>query len=51
MAVMEHAKELNPTSTTPDLGLAQVYMAQGNYDRAVNLLSKQPARAAINLSG
>jgi len=40
---------LSPTSTTADLGLAQVYLAQGNYDRAVTLLPKQPARAAINL--
>ena len=49
IAAMEHARELSPTSTTADLGLAQVYLAQGNYDRAVTLLSKRPARAAISL--
>ncbi|HLB90512.1 MAG TPA: tetratricopeptide repeat protein, partial [Terriglobales bacterium] len=49
IAAFEHAKELSPTSTTADLGLAQVYLAQGNYDRAVTLLSKEPRRTAINL--
>jgi len=48
-AAFNQAKELSPTSTTADLGLAQVYLAQGNYDRAVTLLSKQPAKAVINL--
>jgi Flp pilus assembly protein TadD len=45
MAAMEHAKELSPTSSTPDSGLAQVYLAQGNYDRAVVLLSKAAAKS------
>jgi serine/threonine protein kinase/cytochrome c-type biogenesis protein CcmH/NrfG len=48
IAALEHAKELSPTSTAADLGLGQVYMAQGDYDRAVTLLSKQPV-AAINV--
>lgn len=48
IADFEHARELNATSTTPDLGLAQVHLAQGNHERAVSLLQKQP-KAAINL--
>jgi TolB-like protein/tRNA A-37 threonylcarbamoyl transferase component Bud32/thioredoxin-like negative regulator of GroEL len=48
-AAFNQAKELSPTSTTADLGLAQLYLAQGNYDKAVTLLSKQPAKAVINL--
>ena len=40
IAAFEHAKELNPTSVTPDLGLGQAYLAQGDYDRAVIILSK-----------
>jgi len=38
---LEHSKELNPSSTTADLGLAQVYLGQGDYDRALTLLLKQ----------
>jgi eukaryotic-like serine/threonine-protein kinase len=38
---LEHSKELNPSSTTADMGLAQVYLAQGDNDRAVHLLLKQ----------
>ena len=49
LAAMEQAKELGPTSTTPDLGLAQVYLAQGEYERALSLLSKQPDKAAVSL--
>jgi len=46
----EQARELNPTSITPDLGLGQVYLAQGEYDRAVAVLSKSsgPNRGAVN---
>ena len=40
VAAFEHAKELSPTSTTPDLGLAEVYLAQWEYDRALALLLK-----------
>jgi eukaryotic-like serine/threonine-protein kinase len=50
IVAMEHAKELGPTSgRTPDLGLAQVYLAQGEYDRALSLLSKRPNKDAIGL--
>jgi predicted Zn-dependent protease len=34
------ARELSPTSPSVDLGLGQVYLAQRNYDRAIELLSK-----------
>ena len=49
IVAMEHSKELGPTSTTPNLGLAQVYLAQGEYDRALSLLSKRPNKDAIGL--
>jgi serine/threonine protein kinase/Tfp pilus assembly protein PilF len=48
MTAFQHARELSPTSPTADLGLAQVYLAQGNSERAVSVLQKQPG-AAINL--
>jgi tetratricopeptide (TPR) repeat protein len=48
IATFEHTRELSPISTTPDLGLAQVYLAQGKPERAVSVLQKQPG-AAINL--
>jgi len=40
IAAFEHARELNPTSSYLDLGLGQVYLAQGDYDKAVAALSK-----------
>jgi eukaryotic-like serine/threonine-protein kinase len=48
-AAFEHVRELSPTSPTADLGLAQVYLAEGDSERAVALLSKQGSRAAISL--
>jgi len=47
ISAFEHVRELSPTSPTVDLGLAQVYLAQGDSGRALSLLQKQP-RAAIN---
>ncbi len=47
IAAFEHAKELNPTSGTADFGLAQVYLAQGDYDRALALLLKQPNSSIV----
>ena len=44
MAAMEHAKALSPTSTTPDFGLAQVDLAEGNYDQALAVLSQLAVR-------
>jgi TolB-like protein/Tfp pilus assembly protein PilF/predicted Ser/Thr protein kinase len=46
-AEFEKAKELSPTSTTPLLGLAQLYLAQGDSERAVGLLEKIGRKDAI----
>ena len=35
-----HALELNPAATSPYLGLAQVFTAEGDYDRALKSLEK-----------
>ena len=43
VTAMEHARKLNPQSTTPDLGLAMVYLAKGDYDRAISSWSRQGA--------
>jgi serine/threonine protein kinase/Tfp pilus assembly protein PilF len=48
IAAFEHAREINPTSPTADMGLGQVYLAQGDYDKAVAVLSKNVHPAAIN---
>jgi TolB-like protein/predicted Ser/Thr protein kinase len=42
ISAFQQARQLSPNSITPDFGLAQVYIAQGNYDRALVLLKKQP---------
>jgi len=47
IAAFEHAKELSPTSSTADFGLAQVYLAEGDYDRALALLLKQPNSSIV----
>jgi tetratricopeptide (TPR) repeat protein len=48
IAAFEHANELDPTSYWADLGLGQVYLAQGEYDKAVAALSKSIRPAGIN---
>jgi eukaryotic-like serine/threonine-protein kinase len=48
IAAFEHARELNPTSPYLDLGLGQVYLAQGDYDKAVAALSKNVRPTGIN---
>jgi TolB-like protein/Flp pilus assembly protein TadD len=45
----EKARELSPTSTIPLLGLAQLYLAQGNSERAVGLLEKVNLKAGTAL--
>jgi serine/threonine protein kinase/Tfp pilus assembly protein PilF len=40
IAAFEHARELSPTSNFPDLGLAQIYLAQKDYDGAIASLLK-----------
>ena len=44
----EKAKELSPTSTIPPLGLAQLYLAQGDSERAVGVLEKANAKNAVH---
>jgi eukaryotic-like serine/threonine-protein kinase len=48
IAAFEHARESDPTSTYSDLGLGQVYLAQGDYDKALAALSKGAQPASIN---
>jgi serine/threonine protein kinase/Tfp pilus assembly protein PilF len=48
IAAFEHARELNTTSSFVDLGLGQVYLAEGDYEKAVAALSKSVRPAAIN---
>src|ERR1017187_1680776 len=48
IASFQREKELSPNSTMADLGLGQVYLAQGDYEQAVATLTKSPVPAAIN---
>jgi tetratricopeptide (TPR) repeat protein len=48
IAVFQRQKELDPKSTFPDLGLGQVYLAQGNYDKALEAMSGAMQPAALN---
>jgi serine/threonine protein kinase/tetratricopeptide (TPR) repeat protein len=43
IAAFNQAKEFNPDSATADFGVAQVYLAEGDYDRSLALLLKQPS--------
>ena len=42
IAAMEHARKLSPQSSTPDLGLAMIYLAKGEYDRSLSHWLRQP---------
>ena len=42
----ENAKALSPASATPLVGLAQLYLAEGDSARAVGLMEKVPRKAA-----
>jgi tetratricopeptide (TPR) repeat protein len=44
IAAFEYARTLSPDSSTPDFGLAQVSLAQKDYDRALSYLRKLPER-------
>jgi TolB-like protein len=46
-AAFEAAKELSPTSWIPLLGLAQMYLAQGNSERAVGVLEKVSSKTTL----
>ena len=48
IASFEREKELSPNGTMADLGLGQAYLAQGEYDRALALLTKGAQPAGIN---
>jgi serine/threonine protein kinase/Tfp pilus assembly protein PilF len=49
IAAFEQVRLISPTSATVGLGLAQVYLAQGDSARAVQTLADQHSKAAINL--
>jgi len=42
IAAFEQGKRISPTSGSSDFGLAQVYLAQGNYDQAISTLQALP---------
>ena len=48
IASFQREKELSPGGTMADLGLGQAYLVQGDYDRAVESLTKGALPAAIN---
>jgi eukaryotic-like serine/threonine-protein kinase len=48
IASFQREKELSPNSTMADLGMGQVYLAQGDYQQAVATLTKSAVSAAIN---
>jgi len=44
VAAMEQARKLSPQSSSPDLGLAQVYLSKGDNDQALSYWLRQPER-------
>jgi serine/threonine protein kinase/Flp pilus assembly protein TadD len=48
IAAFEHARELNPAASSSDLGLGQVYLAQGDYNKALAALPKGVRPSGIN---
>ncbi|MGA8300478.1 MAG: protein kinase [Terriglobales bacterium] len=46
--ILQHDKELNPTGIMADLGLGQVYLAQGDYEKALEAFNKSAEPASIN---
>jgi TolB-like protein/cytochrome c-type biogenesis protein CcmH/NrfG len=42
IAAFEHARTLAPTSGNPDFGIAQVYLAKKEYDRASQFFQRMP---------
>ena len=44
IAAFEQARTLSPTSGTPDLGLAQAYLAKKEYDRALQFFLRSPEK-------
>jgi serine/threonine protein kinase/Flp pilus assembly protein TadD len=48
ITAFQHARELDATTYFGDMGLGQVYLAQGEYDKAVTALSKNLPPAGVN---
>jgi TolB-like protein/cytochrome c-type biogenesis protein CcmH/NrfG len=48
-AAFERAKQLSPESSSPDLGLAQLYLSEGHPDRSVAIIEKQGLASTNNL--
>jgi TolB-like protein/tRNA A-37 threonylcarbamoyl transferase component Bud32 len=46
-AAFEEARELSPNSSTALLGLAQLYLAQGDSERAVSLMVRASSKTAV----
>jgi tetratricopeptide (TPR) repeat protein len=44
IAAFEHARALSPASGTPDFGIAQVYLAKKEYDRALQNFLRTPEK-------
>jgi tetratricopeptide (TPR) repeat protein len=51
ITAFEHARELSPSSYSPEFGLAQVYLAQGNSGQAVSILQKRQSRGGGGNNG
>jgi tetratricopeptide (TPR) repeat protein len=47
MSAMKDVRSMGSDSALADVGMAQVYLAQGQYDRALPLVLKQPETAVI----
>lgn len=48
IAAFEHARELDPTDYFGHMGLGQAYLAQGDYDKALDAMSKAMRPAGLN---
>jgi tetratricopeptide (TPR) repeat protein len=44
IAAFEQARALSPTSSTPDSGIVQVYLARKEYDRALQVFLRVPEK-------
>jgi TolB-like protein/Flp pilus assembly protein TadD len=48
IAAFQRLKELDPKSTFPNLGLGQAYLAEGDYDKAVDAILKAMRPSGLN---
>ena len=51
LTAFEQARTLNPASGTPDLGVAQVYLAKKEYDRALQFFLRIPEKQRTSAIG